>query len=336
MKLPLLVTNKHNLRYLIGFTGSNGFLVITKTKNYFVTDGRYAEEAKKLKGKLKFELIIQDKNFKAPWRIKTIYFEAEDMTIARLKRFKKLFGKEVRFKETEGEIAKNMRVQKNRSEILKISKAQKIIEKVFKQIKRELKAGKTEIEIANKIHSLCKKYGADEVSFKPIVAFGKNSASPHHTPTNKKLKKGDVVLIDMGAKYQGYCSDMTRMIFTTQPTKKEAEIYNIVLKAQIEAIKTIRPGVKASHVARKARKIIEDAGYGDYYTHSLGHSVGLEVHDPGISLSIKSKDILKEGMVITIEPGIYLSGKFGVRIEDMGVVTRKGIKIFTHTSKTLL
>ncbi|MBT6068800.1 aminopeptidase P family protein, partial [Candidatus Peregrinibacteria bacterium] len=311
-----------------------------KTKNYFITDARYKQEAKKLKGKLKFELIIQDKNFKELFqkglkkhRVKHMYFEAEDMTISRLKSFKKLFEKGIKFKETESEIAKNMRVQKNRSEILKTRKAQQIIEKVFKQIKKELKPKQTEKNVAWRIKELCQKYGAEDISFKPIVAFGPNSASPHHTPTDHKLRKGEPVLIDMGARYQGYCSDMTRMIFTNKPTKEQTEVYNTVLKAQTAAIKAIAPGIKASSIAKIAKKIIEDAGYKE--SHSLGHGVGIEVHDPPTSLSIKSKDILREGMIVTIEPGIYLPGKFGVRIEDMGVVTRTGIKIFTKTPKKL-
>lgn len=347
MKLPLLVTNKYNLEYLIGFRGSSGFILLTNGKNttdgvnYFFTDGRYAEIAKSLGKEINFEFVLHDKNFKGKWkeilrkhRIKKLYFETEDLTVAKLSAFKKI-SKGVKYKETSYEIASKLRVQKNSTELNKISKAQSIIEKVFSQIKRELKAGQTEIGIAWRIKELCRKFDADDISFEPIVGFAENSASPHHQNTNRKLKKGDVVLIDHGAKFDGYCSDMTRMIFTTQPTEKEAEIYNTVLKAQLAGIKAIKAGEKASKIAKIAQKIIENAGYGKNYTHSLGHGVGLEVHDPPTSLSIRSKDILKEGMVVTIEPGIYLSGKFGVRIEDMGVVTKKGIKLFTKTPKQL-
>ena len=142
-------------------------------------------------------------------------------------------------------------------------------------------------------------------------------------------------MIDHGAKYNVYCSDMARMIFTKEPSEKEKEIYNIVLKAQLTGIAGIKAGVKAAKVAKAARKVIEDAGYGEFYTHSLGHGVGIEVHDPPTSLSTKSKDTLKEGMIVTIEPGIYLPGEFGVRIEDMGVVTKKGITLFTKQPKSL-
>lgn len=345
VKLPLLVTNKFNLEYLIGFTGSSGFMLLTKTKNYFFTDGRYIEIAKKIQKskttKIKFEFVLYDKDFKDKWneilkkhRIKTLNFEAEDLTVAKLSSFKKL-SKEVKFKETVHEIAIKMRVQKNRTELRKIEKAQRIIEKVFSQIKKELKVGQTEKQIAWRIKELCRTFGADDISFEPIVGFAQNSASPHHENSNRKLKKSDIVLIDHGARFQGYCSDMTRMIFTTQPTKKQTEVYNTVLQSQLAGINAIKAGEKASKVAKIARKVIEDAGYGDYYTHSLGHGVGIEVHDPPTSLSTRSKDILKEGMIVTIEPGIYLTGEFGVRIEDMGVVTRKGIKLFTKTPKSL-
>ncbi|MDP4008424.1 MAG: aminopeptidase P family protein [Candidatus Peregrinibacteria bacterium] len=345
MKLPLLVTNKFNLKYLIGFTGSNGFMLLTKDKNYFFTDGRYLEIAKKLEksksSKVKFEFVLYDQNFKNKWkeilkkhRIKILNFEADDLTVSKLSSFKKL-SKGVIFKETVHEIATKMRVQKNRTELKKVSKAQQIIEKVFSQIKKELKVGQTEKQIAWRIKELCQKFKANDISFEPIVGFGDNSASPHHNNSDRKLKKGDVILIDHGARFQGYCSDMTRMIWTRKPTEKETEVYNTVLSAQMAGIKAIKAGETASKVAKIARKIIEEAGYGDNYTHSLGHGVGIEVHDPPTSLSTRSKDTLKEGMVVTIEPGIYLSGEFGVRIEDMGVVTKKGIKLFTKTPKQL-
>lgn len=350
MKLPLLVTNAFNLEYLIGFRGSSGFMLLTKGVNYFFTDGRYAEIARKLekekKGKsplkrINFEFVLYDKNFKDKWkeilkkqRIKKLHFEAEDLTVAKLNAFKKI-SKGVKFKEASYEIASKLRVQKNSTELKKIGKAQSIIEEVFLQIKKELKAGQTEKQTAWRIKELCQKFGADDISFEPIVGFGENSASPHHQNTDRKLKKGNIVLIDHGARFDGYCSDMTRMIFTTQPKRSEAVLYNTVLKAQLAGIKAIKAGEKASKIAKIAQKIIEDAGFGKNFTHSLGHGVGLEVHDPPTSLSIRSKDILKNGMVVTIEPGVYLSGKFGVRIEDMGVVTKKGIKLLTKTPKQL-
>jgi len=319
---------------------------MTKSKNYFFTDGRYLEIAKKLekskKKRVDFEFILYDKDFKETWksilkkhRIKSLYFESEDITVQKFSSFKKLCGSKVKLKKTEHEIARFMRTMKDKKELKKIAQAQVIIEKVFKIIKKELKKGQTEREIAWRIKELCQKYGAQDISFEPIVAFGNHSASPHHQNTDRKLKKGDIVLIDHGARFEGYCSDMTRMIFTKKPTEKEIEIYNTVLKAQLAGIDSIKAGMKASKVAKIARKVIEDAGYGENYTHSLGHGVGLDVHDPPTSLSIKSKCTLKEGMVVTIEPGIYLSGKFGVRIEDMGVVTKKGIKLFTKQPKQL-
>ena len=251
MKLPLLVTNKYNLEYLIGFAGSSGFMLLSKNKNYFFTDGRYLEIAKNLeksKTRVRFKFILSDKDLKLKWQailkkhhIKNLYFEAEDLTVSKLASFKKL-SKDVKFKETTYEIATEMRVQKSRTELGKIEKAQRIFEKVFSQIKKELTIGQTEKEIAWRIEKLCRKFGADDIPFEPIVGFGEHSASPHHQNTERKLKKGDIILVDSGARFKGYCSDMTRMIWTRRPTEKETEVYNTVLKAQLKSIEKIRVG----------------------------------------------------------------------------------------------
>ncbi len=309
-----------------------------------------------------FEFILLNASFQMSWNrimrkhgVKWMFFEAEDMTVERLEKFKKM-SPAVEFRATIHEVASQKRVIKDEKEIWLITKAQRIIEQVFYIVKKELKVGQTEKEIAWRIKELCQHFGADDVSFEPIVGFAENSASPHHQNTERKLKKGDVVLIDHGARYKGYCSDMTRMIFTAKPSEHEARIYNIVLKAQTEAIKQIRPGARAAHIDRVARSYIEKKGHGPQFTHSLGHGVGIEVHDAPINLSASSTDLLQEHMVVTIEPGIYLPKKvagkkasanghrgtgkrscraLGVRIEDIGVVTKTGINILTNTPKTL-
>lgn len=346
MKYPLLVTNKYNLEYLLSFTGSNGFMLILKEKSYFFTDGRYETMAKKLLEKAKFvrkcEFVLIDENFKLKWgeiiakhRISSLQFEPEDLTVKKLDYFKSISGKKVKFIVTDYFIARNYREIKGKSEIANIKIAQKIIEQVFDTVKAQLQIGKTELDIAWEIKALCQKFGADDISFEPIVAFNSNSAMPHHKNTDKKLKKGDIIMIDCGARYKGYCSDMTRMIFTAQPNKKQETVYNAVLEAQELAIKSIKAQIKASKPDLVARAYLKRQGLNKFFTHSLGHGVGLEVHDPTISLSKNSKTVLKEGMVVTIEPGVYLEGEFGVRIEDMGVVTKNGIEIFTKTPKSL-
>ncbi|MBI4232764.1 aminopeptidase P family protein, partial [Candidatus Peregrinibacteria bacterium] len=191
-----------------------------------------------------------------------------------------------------------------------------------------------EIDLARKIKELGAEFGAEDVSFDPIVGFGKNSSIVHHNPGKTKLKKGDIVLIDMGMKYQGYCSDMTRMIFTAKPSQKQKEIYEIVLKAQMAALKGIRAGISCKKADQLARKIIEDAGYGEQYGHSGGHGIGLDIHEPP-SLSKNFTGNLKENSIVTVEPGIYLPGEFGIRIEDMTLVRKKGNINLTKIPKTL-
>ena len=208
---------------------------------------------------------------------------------------------------------------KTLAELSLIKKSQAINEEIFQNLKKMLKIGMSEKEIALKIKDM---------------ALNKNSVTPHHKNTNKKLKKGDMILIDMGVKYKGYCSDMTRMIFTKNPTKEQKNIYNLVLEAQKTAIAKIKLGLKCSKLDKIARIIIKKAGFEKNFEHGLGHGVGLEIHQSP-KISQKSKDVLKENDVITIEPGIYLPNKFGIRIEDMAIVTKNGCEIITKIPKLL-
>ena len=186
------------------------------------------------------------------------------------------------------------------------------------------------MELAWKIKNIGHDLGADDISFEPIVAFGPHSAIPHHHNTATKLKKGDTLLVDMGMKYKGYCSDMTRTFFFGKPSAQQQKVYELVLEAQEAGIKKIKSGVATKKVDEAARKAL--GNYEEYFKHSLGHGIGLEVHEMP-SLSGRSTEILKENMIVTVEPGIYLDGKFGVRIEDMGRVTAKGYENFTGAAK---
>ncbi|MCL5037764.1 MAG: aminopeptidase P family protein, partial [Chloroflexi bacterium] len=192
--------------------------------------------------------------------------------------------------------------------------------------------GITEKETAARIHYLIESGGGESPAFESIVAFGAGAAMPHYRPGNVKLKKNDIVLIDMGSRLNGYCSDMTRTILIGDPGGKAKEIYRIVFKAQAEALKSIRPGVKGSDVDLVARKIIADAGYGGNYTHNLGHGIGIAVHE-GPSLSPMYDKVLKPGMLVTVEPGIYIEGFGGVRIEDLVLVTEKGYEKLSLSPK---
>jgi Xaa-Pro aminopeptidase len=231
-------------------------------------------------------------------------------------------------------VIEKQREVKSATEIRLIQKACQITVRVLKTVLRELKFGQTELEVAQKIAQLAARFGAEKLSFDSIVAFGENAACPHAKPGTRKLKHGDAALFDLGVVYRGYSSDMTRTFFTAPPTSKQKQIYEAVLAAQQAGLATIRSGVKAATVDAAVRKILKTAGYEKQFTHSTGHGVGLQIHEAP-SLSPKSKEILKNNMIITCEPGVYLAEEFGVRIEDSVAVTRSGAKILTNFSKKL-
>lgn len=352
-----LITDKSNIKYLSNFTGSSGFMLLTDKKSYLFTDFRYIERAQKtIKTGIEIvnttkvwknlkELKINWQKILSKHKIKVLGVEEGNLTVTQYKKYRKISPK-VRFVDISGEIEKQREI-KTSKEIALMTESQRINEKVFNEINKiirkwsaqsskEQKNSTTirEIDLAWKIKELGHKYGAEDVSFDPIVGFGKNSSIVHHSPGNTVLKKGDIVLIDMGMKYKGFCSDMTRMIFTGKPTAKQKEIYNLVLKAQETAIEKIKAGVSGEKADNYSRDIIIKAGYGEFYGHSGGHGVGLDIHETP-SLSANYKKPLKENSVITIEPGIYLEGEFGVRIEDMILVTKKGNKNLTKISKKI-
>jgi Xaa-Pro aminopeptidase len=337
-----LITSHSNIKYLSGFSGSNGFMLITKKRKILFTDSRYIEEAKYIIPKsIQLENITKvwknPKELKKHWqkilkrfRIKKIGFEGFSLTVNRFKKFKSISPK-IKFYDA-SETLEQLRAIKTKKEISLIRKSQKITEKTFLLIKKFIQRNKSkklrEIDIAWEIKKLGFTLGAEDISFEPIVAFGKNSSRPHHHSGNTILKKGDLVLIDMGMKYKGYCSDMTRIIFTAKPTKEQKKIYNIVLKAKETAIKKIRPNSIEQKIYSTAQEIIEKNGFGKYFEHGLGHGVGLEIHESP-SLTDKGKNRLKQNMITTIEPGIYLPGKFGIRLEDMVLITEKGVEKIT-------
>lgn len=338
------ITNKSNIRYLSNFTGSYGFMLLTKSKKYLFTDFRYIERAKNT---IKKEIEIIDttkmwknvKELKENWqrillrhRIKTIGVEETNMTLFHFKKIKKISPK-IKFKDCSGKIEK-LREIKSKQEILHTQKSQSINEKAFTEIKKVIQKRPriTELDLAWKIKELGHKFGADDVSFDPIIAFGENSAIPHHSPTNRKLKKSDVVLIDMGMKYKGYCSDMSRTILPAKPTAKQKEIYDLVLEAQTNAIKNIKPGMTGKAADNLSRKIINRAGYEEQYGHAGGHGIGLDIHETP-SISHKYTKTLKINSIITVEPGIYIPGEFGVRIEDMVLLGKSKNKNLTKAKK---
>ena len=355
-----LVTKPESIRYLSGFSGE-GVLLLKKDKQVLITDYRYLLRARaESKRGFRISLALPQENFEDIFRkalktlrIKKLGFESAHLTIANLKSLqKKSRGLKVKFIPTENEIEGKRRI-KSLAEIKQIKKSCDLAVRIIRETIKNLRVGKSELEVSAEIRNLASRLGAEKLAFTPVVAFGPNSACPHAKPSKRKLKKGDVVLIDLGVNLNGYCSDITRTFFTAEPTEKQREIYSAVLRVQETAIAEIKSGKKAQKISndsvdlfknppqspfRKGGSVPDKSGtQGDlskFFTHSLGHGVGLEVHEAP-NLSIKSKDHLKTGNVVTVEPGIYLAGKFGIRIEDTIVVKKSGCDILTKFPKKL-
>lgn len=339
-KTPTLITKPENVKYLSGFSGSFGELIITSNKKYLITDARYKEQAKKLTNP-DFEIIIIE-NYKEDLsklfkdnKIKTLRFESTNFTYSKFVSYSKVFSK-IKLKPIQTEIDL-LRMIKSEHEISLIQKSQVLNENTLTQALKFLKPGISEKELANKIITIGLDLGAETVSFDPIVAFGKNSSSPHYTPDKYKLKESDIALIDIGFKLNGYCSDMSRTFLPKNARSEMKNMYSLVLEAQENCLKNLKSGIKASLGDKLSRDVFIKAGLDQYFTHANGHGVGLEIHEaPSLSSKAKHKDkniILQENMVVTVEPGLYFSGKFGIRIEDMAVITKSGIKNLTKFAK---
>jgi Xaa-Pro aminopeptidase len=336
----LLISSIYNIIYLTGFNGFSSeereaYLLITKNNNYIFTDARYSEVVKKIanfklleiSSKTSFTQILKEIVTKD--KIRIIAIEENDLTAAETIKIKKI----IRICPDNSTI-ENLREIKSESEIKNIQKACRLGDKVFKNILSEIKIGISEKEIAKKIEILILISGA-EISFRPIVAFGENSSSPHHVSSNRKLKKNEPVLLDFGVKAKGgYCSDMTRTIYFGTATDKFRKMYKTVLNAQTKAINSVKESVAGTNVDKIARNHIVSQGF-TTIPHSLGHGIGLQVHEKPF-LSPKSKDKLKVGTVFSIEPGIYLPGYGGIRIEDLIVLGKNGPKIITHANRKLI
>jgi Xaa-Pro aminopeptidase len=315
----ILINHPPNIRYLTGFSGSSGLCLISKDNAFFITDFRYKEQVKiQIKnfkkliatGRTFLDLIQEKGIFKG---LKKIGFESEHISFSFVSELKKRF-KSTKFIPTKNFIEEISAV-KTPDEIENIKTAIKISEKVFNEILNIIKPGVSEIEIAAEISYLHKKFGAEKDAFDIIVASGWRSALPHGVASEKKLKKGELIVIDFGCVYNGYHSDITRTVAIGRTSSEKRKIYQIVLDAQTKAIENARAGLKANELDSIARDYIKQKGYGKFFGHSLGHGIGTEIHTlPRIAP--KSNYVLQKGNVITIEPGIYIPEIGGVRIED--------------------
>lgn len=337
-----LIVSPVNRFYLSGFKSSKGIVFVTRDISYFIVDFRYYESACSL---IKNMEVVMSSDFKSEilniikkHKIKNILLENDGITLAEVLKFEEWFkDDDIFFVKTKklDDIIYSFREIKTDEEIKNIQTAQEIAERAFNKLLSTLKLGMSEKEIAFNLEFLMKKEGADGISFELIVASGKNSAIPHATPSDKPIKDGDFITIDMGATYKGYCSDMTRTVALGKVSEKQLSVYNTVLKAQTQAISMIKPDALCKKIDDIARKIISENGYEGCFKHALGHGVGIQVHENPV-LSVHSEAILKPGMIVTIEPGIYLKNEFGVRIEDMILVTESGYKNLTSLNKDLI
>ena len=338
-----VIGSQPNRMYLSGFTGSNAMLLITlKEEPIIVTDFRYLEQVSKQcphfkcidqKQKGALTTILEEAESLG---LKQIGFEAEYVSYSTYEEMQK--GKGITWVATKN-VIERFRQIKEEAEIEKLAKAESIGDLAFKAIipfiEKNWKNGLTENEVALEIERVMRQNGATGTSFNTIVASGAKSSLPHAVPGDDLLKKGDFLVMDFGCIYEGYCSDMTRTVVIGEASEKHKEVYETVLAAQKMALEGIRLGLQGKQIDAIARDHIKNAGYGEYFGHGLGHSVGIEIHE-NPRFSMMEEQVIEEGMVLTVEPGIYLPGFGGVRIEDMVVVTKDGIKNLTHSPKELI
>ncbi|MBR1749551.1 MAG: aminopeptidase P family protein [Ruminococcus sp.] len=337
-----LVTSDINRRYFTGMKSSAGTLLVFKDKAYFIIDFRYIEKTKKLLADDPFiEVILQDKLYEQLNALikkhgaRACSVESMSVTVNELAQLKQKLDFFIDSSDTLSDNICKLRMIKSSSETDKMIAAQRIAESGFEHMLSFIREGVTEREIQLELDFFMLKNGAEALSFDTIALSGKNTSLPHGVPGDKKVSKGEFVLLDFGAVFDGYHSDMTRTVCVGQPDEKMCKVYDIVLKAQLAAIDAVKAGIRGCDLDKVARDIIANEGYGDFFGHSLGHGVGVEIHEmPYAARSYK--DPIPEGSVVTVEPGIYLENEFGVRIEDFVIVTKDGCVNMTKAPKDLI
>lgn len=333
----LLLTHDTDFNYLTGFTANESAVIVTSKDVHIITDTRFELESAREVGWATIWMrpgMINDEVVKVcrKAKIKKLAVQVNHLTVGDQGELKaKLKG--VKLVGDSG-ICDAMRLIKGSPEISAIKKAIKVAQDAFAATRKTIKVGQTETDLAARLEYEMRKRGASCPAFGTIIAEGANGAVPHAVPGKRKIKKGSAILFDWGARVSRYNSDLTRMVFVGSIPRKIEEIYKIVLEAQLAGIDAVKPGARMCDVDAHVRKLITNAGYGDRYTHGLGHGLGLDVHEAP-SLSWRSKEKLKPGMVVTVEPGIYLPGIGGVRIEDDVVVTSRGCRVLSNFKKTL-
>jgi Xaa-Pro aminopeptidase len=333
-----LVTFGPHLRYLSGFSGSSGIGFVTTDACYLITDGRYASQVKSevqgwrvvITATSFFEELQKKKRLRTGMRIG---FDGNTVVLSQYTQLKKLFSKAKFLPKVD--CIERIAVVKDKTEIGKIRTAVKITDTVFSEILPLLQPGVTELDIAAEISYRQRKHGAEADAFETIVASGERSALPHGRATTKTIQHGDIVTLDFGCVFEGYHSDLTRTVMVGKPSSEAKKIYSIVRDAQQRAIDATKSGIKGKDLDAVARRFIKDRGYDKYYRHSLGHGIGLQIHEAP-RISVLSTSVLSSGNVVTIEPGIYIPHLGGVRIEDDVVITNGSCEVLTQSPKHLI
>ncbi len=335
-----LIISPENRKYFTGFTSSDGFLLVSADRAVFITDGRYIEAAQKqitncevvLLGKAYPQIaqILKEMN------CNRLLVESTRMTVSTYNALKGVLKKmPISTDTTLDTLINTLRSVKTEYEVESIVKAQRIAEDAFEHILKFIKVGVTEKEIALNLDFYMLRHGGEGLSFETIAISGKNTSMPHGVPSEKKIENGDFVTMDFGTIINGYHSDMTRTVAVGFATDEMKNVYNTVLNAQQNCLNNIKAGVSCKAGDDFARTVIKDAGYGQYFTHSTGHGVGVEIHEFP-NLSPASESVLQIGNIVTVEPGIYIPEKFGVRIEDMALITENGCRNLTNAPKDLI
>jgi Xaa-Pro aminopeptidase len=334
----VLVTDLANVRYLTGYTGSNGLALIGANTRAFVTDFRYVEQAAeevdasfdRLRASVDLLEAVKEALGQGALRLG---FEAAHVSVREHERLRELLPDRVELIGVHG-LVEGLRAVKDPGEVAAIRAATELADAALERLIAGGLLGRTERELAIELEFDMRRHGAAGVSFEPIVAAGPHGALPHASPRDIEVRRGELVVIDWGARLDGYCSDCTRTVAAGAPSERGAEIYQLVLEAQLAGLGAVAPGAGGRDVDAVARGMIDAAGHRDHFGHGLGHGVGLAVHEAP-RLAQRSESVLEPGNVVTVEPGVYLAGELGVRIEDLVVVTDDGCDVLTSLSKEL-
>ena len=334
----MLLSSAPGEYYGIGFHGE-GYVVVTAGECRYFTDSRYIEAAEKTVTGAVITMTNRERNYPALLQqaidelgIRRLGFEDGYMTVAQYRYLDNAL--QVELVPAQG-LVNGLRAAKDQEEIDAMVQAQRISERAFDEILKFIRPGVTEKEIAAKLEYDMLRFGAQKMSFDPIVVSGPNGSLPHGVPGDKKVANGEFITMDFGCIYNGYCSDMTRTVALGEPTEEMRKVYDVVLQVQLAGLAASRAGVTGKSIDAAARKVIEDAGYGDYFGHGYGHSVGIEIHESP-NANTRDETLMPVGAAVSAEPGIYLPGRFGVRIEDVAIMTEDGCIDITKAPKELI